>query len=131
MESILWKESLYCCCKCAKFSSLCKIIFIYSCILSSVLWDTFMNDPTSEIVITIFVITCHYASLLQSHTCMCYCTQVSSIMHESHAMSSHLIASIGLVFIILSLHYNQYCFNLFYLSICSFAHLFVHKWMTG
>ena len=36
------KDSLYCCYKCAKFSSTCKIIFIFSCILSSVLWDNFL-----------------------------------------------------------------------------------------
>ena len=42
-ESIfLQKDSLYCCYKCAKFSSTCKIIFIFSCILSSVLWDNFL-----------------------------------------------------------------------------------------
>ena len=35
------KDSLYCCCMCAKFSSTCKIIFIFSSILSSVLWDSF------------------------------------------------------------------------------------------
>ena len=36
------KDSLHCCYKCAKFSSTCKIIFIFSCILSSVLWDNFL-----------------------------------------------------------------------------------------
>ena len=36
------KDSLYCCYMCAKFSSTCKIIFIFSCILSSVLWDNFL-----------------------------------------------------------------------------------------
>ena len=36
------KDSLYCCYQCAKFSSTCKIIFIFSCILSSVLWDKFL-----------------------------------------------------------------------------------------
>ena len=30
------KDSLYCCYMCAKFSLTCKIIFIFSCILSSV-----------------------------------------------------------------------------------------------
>ena len=33
---------LYCCCKHAKFSSTWKIIFIFSCILSSVLWANFL-----------------------------------------------------------------------------------------
>ena len=36
------KDSLYCCYMFAKFSSTCKIIFIFSCILSSVLWDNFL-----------------------------------------------------------------------------------------
>ena len=36
------KDSLYCCYKCAKFSSTCEVIFIFSCILSSVLWDNFL-----------------------------------------------------------------------------------------
>ena len=37
------KDLLYCCYQCAKFSSTCKIIFIFSCILSSVLWDNFLR----------------------------------------------------------------------------------------
>ena len=41
-QFFLQKDSLYCCYKCAKFSSTCKIIFIFSCILSSVLWDNFL-----------------------------------------------------------------------------------------
>ena len=36
------KDSLYCCYMCAKFSSTCKIVFIFSCIFSSVLWDNFL-----------------------------------------------------------------------------------------
>ena len=43
IESIfLQKDSLHCSYKCAKFSSTCKIIFIFSCILSSDLWDNFL-----------------------------------------------------------------------------------------
>ena len=41
-QFFLQKDSLYCCYMCAKFSSTCKIIFIFSCILSSVLWDNFL-----------------------------------------------------------------------------------------
>ena len=36
------KDLLYCCYTCAKFSSTCKIIFFFSCILSSVLWGNFL-----------------------------------------------------------------------------------------
>ena len=38
----LQKDSLYCCYMCVKFSSTCKIIFSFSCILSSALWDNFL-----------------------------------------------------------------------------------------
>ena len=41
-QFFLQNDSLYCCYMCAKFSSTCKIIFIFSCMLSSVLWDNFL-----------------------------------------------------------------------------------------
>ena len=41
-QFFLQKDSLYCCYKCAKFSSTCKIIFIFSCMLSLVLWNNFL-----------------------------------------------------------------------------------------
>ena len=42
MESIFsQKETLYCCCMCTKFLSFCKIIFIFSCIFSSLLRNNF------------------------------------------------------------------------------------------
>ena len=42
-ESIFTRKNLlYCYRMCAKVSSTCKIILIFSCILSSVLWDNFL-----------------------------------------------------------------------------------------
>ena len=51
-ESILLqKYSLHCCYMCAKFSSTCKIIFIFSCILSfSFMGQLFMDDPILKLV---------------------------------------------------------------------------------
>ena len=38
----LQKQTLYWCCSSAKFSSFCEVIFIFSCIFSSLLWRTFL-----------------------------------------------------------------------------------------
>ena len=48
----LQKDSLYCCYKCAKFSSTCKIIYIFSCISFSVLRDNFLW-------MTLYHFSCH------------------------------------------------------------------------
>ena len=42
------QKQTYWCCSCAKFSSFCLVIFIFSCIFSSLLWRTFFGSPDTN-----------------------------------------------------------------------------------
>ena len=77
------KDSLYCCHKCAKFSSTCKIIFIFSCILFSEIWDNFL-----------WMTLYHIMSISRQHNhfpCGFQAVSASPLLSQSWETSSNLV----------------------------------------